>query len=259
MSVRWPRMVRACGDVLREDVLDHLAGLLRAGLGARSAARHLSAIRRFHRFCLAEGQADTDPTADLDSPRVVSKLPRVLPRDAVERLLAAPDTATRDGLRDAALLELFYSCGLRISELAALPVADLSLEEGWVRVCGKGSKMRLVPVGEAAHAKVAAWLRARDDGPVRDSQLFLGARGRRMSRSAVWRVVKFHAAAAGIPQNVTPHMLRHAFATHLLDGGADLRAVQEMLGHADIGTTQVYTHVSRERLGQAHRKFHPRG
>lgn len=247
------------GEVQRGDVLEHLAQLMRDGLGSRSAARHLSAIRRFHRFLLDEGISQHDPASDIDSPRLAHKLPRVLTAAQVERLLAAPDTTTALGVRDAAILEIFYSCGLRISELANLPANHLSLEEGLIRVRGKGAKTRLVPVGRVAQQKTRAWLGHRAALDVRDPQLFLGANGKRMQRAAVWRVVKFHASAAGIAQNVTPHMLRHSFATHLLDGGADLRAVQEMLGHADIGTTQIYTHVSTERLSKAHQAFHPRG
>jgi integrase/recombinase XerD len=163
-------------------------------------------------------------------------------------------------VRDAAILELFYSCGLRISELAGLPLRDVLLEESQLRVRGKGSKTRIVPVGRGAIDKTHAWLEVRREWKPRDTTLFVTERrGRRMDRSTVWHVVKRWALAANITQNVTPHMLRHSFATHLLDHGADLRAVQELLGHADIGTTQIYTHVSVERLTKAHREFHPRG
>ena len=250
--------IDALNDILREDVMDHVGGLLAEGLSPRSAARHLSAIRRFHRFLAGEGFAARDPTAGIDSPRLVRALPHYLSGEEVERLLAAPDHAPKNGARDAAILEVFYSCGLRISELAALPLRDVSLDEGFVRVCGKGAKVRLVPLGEKAARRIQAWLPVREQGTVRDRTLFLSSRGRRMSRTAVWLVVKHHARAANIQQNVTPHMLRHSFATHLLDNGADLRAVQEMLGHSDISTTQIYTHVSVERLKQAHQQHHPR-
>jgi integrase/recombinase XerD len=245
-------------DILREDILDHLGGLQAEGLSPRSATRHLSAIRSFHRFMFGEELTPTDPTEGFDSPRLLRALPHYLSGEEVERLLAAPDGAPKDGIRDAAILEIFYSCGLRISELAKVSLQDISLEEGFVRVRGKGAKMRLVPLGRRAGARIAAWLTVRSQGPVKDSTLFLSARGRRMGRGSVWQVVKRHARAANIAQNVTPHMLRHSFATHLLDHGADLRAVQEMLGHSDISTTQIYTHVSIERLSQAHRKSHPR-
>jgi len=245
-------------EITRDDVIDHIGGLRAGGMSPRSAARHLSAVRRFHRFLLEEGEASADPTATLDAPQMMQLLPHVLSGAEVERLLAAPDQSTSEGLRDAALLELFYACGLRISELAKLPLTDIALEESAVRVRGKGSKVRLVPLGKTAIQKVRAWLTVRDTFRPRTHHVFVGKQGRALSRTTVWRVVKHYARAANIKQNVTPHMLRHSFATHLLDNGADLRAVQEMLGHADIGTTQIYTHVSTERLAQTHRSFHPR-
>lgn len=250
--------IDAINDVVREDIADHLAGLRARGLSARSAARHLSAIRRFQRFLRNEGLAAGNPAEGLDAPHLGRALPHVLHGEEVERLLAAPDTTTPRGVRDAAMLELFYSCGLRISELARVPVKDVVLEESAVRVRGKGSKVRLVPLGRQAILRVHAWLKLRAAGPVKDDALFTGRSGRGLGRTAVWAMVKRYARLANIQQNVTPHMLRHSFATHLLDNGADLRAVQEMLGHADIGTTQIYTHVSTERLGKAHKQCHPR-
>lgn len=250
--------VAAPGDVLREDILDHMGGMLAAGLSPRSVTRHLSAIRRFHRFLMDEGITAVNPAEGFDSPRLARRLPHCLTSEEIERLLAAPDAAPDHAARDAAILELFYSCGLRISELANLPLRDVSLEEASVRVRGKGAKVRLVPLGIRARQRISAWLRIREQGPLKDATLFLSERGRRMNRCSVWAVVKRHARAANIRQNVTPHMLRHSFATHLLDNGADLRAVQEMLGHSDISTTQIYTHVSVERLSQAHKQFHPR-
>lgn len=245
-------------DILREDITDHIGGLLAGGMSPRSVTRHLSAIRRFHRFLRDENLVPVDAASDLDAPKLRRALPRLLSGEEIERLLDAPDLAIPEGVRDAAILELFYSCGLRISELARQPLRDVSLEESHIRVRGKGAKVRLVPLGGRAIERLRAWLPIRDGGEVHDGTLFLSSRGRCMSRTAVWRIVKRHARAANISQNVTPHMLRHSFATHLLDNGADLRAVQEMLGHADIGTTQIYTHVSVERLSEAHRKFHPR-
>ena len=246
-------------DIVFEDVLDHLGALQEGGLSPRSAARHLSAIRRFHQFLVDEGLCEVDVTSLAEAPHLLRRLPRCLSSEEVERLLRAPDPGTPEGVRDAAMLELFYACGLRISELAAQPLKHVNLEEGNVRVFGKGSKYRLVPLGREAQAKVRAWLPLRAQWAKRDAALFIGPSGRRLSRTTVWRLVKRYARAVNIPQNVTPHMLRHSFATHLLDNGADLRAVQEMLGHADIGTTQIYTHVSAERLAQAHKTFHPRG
>lgn len=253
------QQVARIDDVSPEDIVDHLFALRSAGLGERSCARHLSAVRRFHRFLAAEGRAATDPSATLESPRLLHALPHYLTRDEIERLLNAPRPDDAEGVRDAALLAVFYACGLRISELANLPLKDISIAESTVRIRGKGSKVRVVPLGRRAAARVAAWLAVRPAWEPRAATLFLTPKGRRMSRTAVWRQVKRHALAAGIAKNVTPHMLRHSFATHLLDGGADLRAVQEMLGHSAIATTQIYTHVSVERLAEAHKRFHPRG
>lgn len=246
-------------DVLRDEVVDHIIALYEAGLSPRSVARHVSAIRGFHRFLCSERIATADPTADLDAVRLGRGLPHVLSREEIERLLAAPDPAAKHGVRDAAILELFYSCGLRISELSALPLRGVSLEEGAVRIRGKGTKVRLVPLGSRAIERIQTWLQVRAHGKIHADALFLSSRGKPMSRTDVWRTVKRLARAANIRQNVTPHMLRHSFATHLLDNGADLRAVQEMLGHANIATTQIYTHVTAERLTDAHKAFHPRG
>jgi len=245
-------------DILREDVLDHLIALRKEGLSARSAARHLSAIRRFHLFLVGEGLLSHNPTEDFDSPRITKSLPHVLSADEIERLLSTPDLSTDTGIRDAAILELFYSCGLRISELAALPLRDIALAESSLRVRGKGSKVRVVPLGEKAAVAVQAWLEIRPCFSPKAPVLFVSTRGNPMNRTSTWQLVKDAARKANIRQNVTPHMLRHSFATHLLDNGADLRAVQEMLGHSDIATTQIYTHVSTDRLSKAHQEFHPR-
>jgi len=246
------------GAVRREDIIGHLIALRNEGLSSRSAARHLSAIRRFHAFLQDEHVTTTNPTAGFDSPRLVRLLPHNLSQAQMNAIIIAPDTSTSEGLRDAAILELFYSAGLRISELANLPLREVSIEESSLRVRGKGSKVRLVPLGKNAIKRIQAWLGVRSEGKVLDDTLFLSKRGKRMGRTSVWSVVKRYSRLANIEQNVTPHMLRHSFATHLLDNGADLRAVQEMLGHADISTTQIYTHVSTERLSKAHKKFHPR-
>lgn len=250
--------VSSPGEVRRDHVLDHLIALRREGLSARSVARHLSAIRRFHKFLRAENVVDADPVEGFDSPRLIRALPHVLSAIEVERMLAAAPVDRANGPRDAAILELFYSCGLRISELAGLRLQHVSLEESAVRVHGKGAKVRLVPLGRRAIERLRVWYDVRAAATVRDDTVFLSSRGRRMCRTSVWRVVKRAAQAANIAPNVTPHMLRHSFATHLLDNGADLRAVQEMLGHSDIATTQIYTHVSVDRLSRAHREFHPR-
>ena len=253
------RGICSLDDVRRDLILEHLIGLRQAGLSARSVARHLSAVRQFHSFLREEQITESDPAADFDTPRLVRQLPRDLPPSQVEKLIAAPDSSTPEGARDCAMLELFYSCGLRISELINLRMRDVSLDESAVRVRGKGAKVRLIPLGEQAITRVRAWLNVRQDGPVKDETLFLTPRGKRLGRTTAWAIVKKYARLANLPGNVKPHMLRHSFATHLLDNGADLRAVQEMLGHADIATTQIYTHVSVERLTKAHKSFHPRG
>ncbi len=252
------RGVHDIGEATREHILDHLIEMRKSGLCARSAARHLSAIRRFHRFLRDERLAAHDPSDGFEQPHLTRALPDVLSPLSLECLLAMPDKTTDEGLRDAAILELFYSSGLRISELANLPLRNVSLEESAVRVRGKGTKVRLVPLGSQARERLARWLEVRARGKVLDDTLFVSSRGKRMHRSSIWSLVKRYARAANVPMNVTPHMLRHSFATHLLDNGAGLRDVQEMLGHADIATTQIYTHVSAERLGRAHKQFHPR-
>jgi len=252
--------VQNVNDVVREDILDHLGGLIACGLQSRSLARHLSAVRRFHQFARDEGLAPLDPAEGIETPKLPRLLPHSLTADEVERLLAAPASDEEEliAARDAAILELFYSCGLRISELANLPLNHIDLSESIVRVRGKGSKVRLVPLGGRALAAVQRWLPHRNAGVRKDDTLFLNRKGKRLSRGAVWKRVKHWVRAANIARNVTPHMLRHSFATHLLDHGADLRAVQELLGHADISTTQIYTHVSVARQQEAHRKYHPR-
>jgi len=235
-----------------------LRSLRSDGLSPRSLARHLSAIRRFHRFLREEGITRNDPVEDFDTPRTGRELPTVLSNAEVERLIDSVDTSQPKGIRDAAILELFYSCGLRVSELAYLRVNDVNLAESAVRVRGKGSKVRIVPIGERAMRRTRAWLEQREQGKVKAGQLFLNPSGTGMSRMTLWRIVKHYTRAANIRHEATPHTLRHSFATHLLDNGADLRAVQEMLGHADISTTQIYTHVSVDRLRKAHKKHHPR-
>jgi len=242
----------------RSNVLDYLIALRRAELAPRSITRHLSAIRHFHKYLFTEGLCRVDPTDGLDSPRITRALPHCLRTDEVTSLLQAPDASEWSGLRDVAIFALLYSSGLRVSELTNLPLNGVDFEEGVVRVVGKGAKVRFVPLGAFAADALRAWLERRGEVRVADETVFLTKSGKRMNRSMVWRLVKRYAIAANITVSVSPHTLRHTFATHLLDGGADLRAVQEMLGHADIGTTQIYTHVSRERLHQAHQAFHPR-
>jgi len=245
----------------RPAVPRYLLHLREAGLSPRSVARHLSAIRQFHRFLVREQRSAEDPTAHLDSPKPWRRLPAVLGIDEVDRLLAAALPATPQGLRDLAMLELMYASGLRVSELVGLRLADLDLGTGIVRVLGKGDKERLVPVGDTAAARLRAYLaEGRPRLAVRRVTpfLFVARHGGRLTRQAFWRLIKRQAESAGILKPVTPHTLRHSFATHLLERGADLRAVQLMLGHSDIGTTQIYTHVTRAHLKAIYDKHHPR-
>ncbi len=244
---------------LLERFVLHLAD---SGLSPRSAARHISAVRGWLRFCVADGWRDDDPGARLGSPKHARKLPGVLRSDQVEALLRAPDRSTPRGLRDAAMLELLYSSGLRVSELVGLKISDLRRDPPVLLVQGKGNKQRLVPVGESAERAVGAWLRdgrAALDKHHRSPWLFVGRPGRPLTRQGYWKGLRKLALTAGIPGKLSPHTLRHSFATHLLEGGADLRSVQAMLGHADIATTEIYTHVATERLHEVHRDAHPRG
>ncbi len=229
---------------------------------ATSANRRLAVFRRFFRWLLREGRRADDPTLRLSAARRPMRVPRTLTEAQVEALLAAPDVTTSLGLRDRTMLELMYASGLRVSELVTLRTVHLSLAEGALRVSGKGGKERLVPFGEEARAwlvRYAAEARGAILGPHRSEALFVTARGEPMTRQSFWLIVRKHARAGGVHVPLSPHTLRHAFATHLLNHGADLRAVQLLLGHADISTTQIYTHVARERLRQLHAAHHPRG
>lgn len=248
-------------DVTRSDVVDFLASLYERQLDSRSVARHLVTIRNFFRFALMEGYIEDDPAATIESPKFRRSLPQFLSLEEVERVLQQPDTSSVLGLRDKAMIELMYSCGLRVSELCRLRVADVQMTEGSVRCIGKGDKERLIPVGRRALGAVAAYYknaRAELLHGRSSPYLFLNQRGGKMNRIGFWKVLSFYGRRAGIRKHVKPHMLRHSFATHLLDGGADLRAVQMMLGHADIATTQIYTHVVEERLKQVYKAHHPR-
>jgi integrase/recombinase XerD len=252
-----PAPDRATSAQLR-DFIFHLKDL---GLAATSIRRHLSAARTYYRFLVGEGLVVRDPTERLASPKRWRTLPAVLSVAEVERLLAAPHADEPLAWRDRALLEFAYATGARVSELVGIGVADVLFDEGLARLFGKGSKERLVPVGRRALGAVALY--ARETRPRLEKgagrgRLFLNARGAPLSRVGAWGIIKRCAKAAGLTKRVTPHTLRHTFATHLLEGGADLRAVQEMLGHADLSTTQLYTHVDREYLRSVHRTYHPR-
>jgi integrase/recombinase XerD len=252
---------RAVDQVSAADLIDYLLDMLDAALAARSRARALVAVRGWFRFLLAERYLASDPTETLDAPRIGRRLPDVVGEEAVTRLLAAPRRDTPRGLRDAAMIECLYATGVRVSELVGLAVADVNLAAGYARVTGKGRKERLVPMGDMARQSIATYIEEARSVFVRDPRqhaLFLTGRGKPMTRQGFWKLLKRYAVAAGIPQNISPHKLRHSFATHLIEHGADLRAVQAMLGHADISTTQIYTHVSRARLVELYNQHHPR-
>lgn len=248
--------------VSQPDIVSFLASLTSMGISPASAARNLAAIRGFHKYLVTDGLARTDPTVNLETPRGWKRLPRTLSAADVDSLLIQPDSSTPLGMRDKAMLELLYATGLRVSELVGLRLRNINLERGFLIVLGKGSKERAVPIGEEALATLKDYLSAARNVLLKggDSDaVFISSRRRGMTRQMFWDRVKFYAAKAGIGRKVSPHTLRHSFATHLLDNGADLRAVQSMLGHSDISTTQIYTHVSRERLKKIHEKHHPRG
>ncbi|MGB5813269.1 MAG: site-specific tyrosine recombinase XerD [Polyangiales bacterium] len=248
--------------VVREvNVAAYLVSLSQLGLSARTQARALSAIRGFFRFLVQEGRHDRDPTELLEGPRLLRKLPDVLSHDEILRLLEAPVGDRPNRVRDRAMLHTMYAAGLRVTELVNLDLGDVNLAEGFVTALGKGNKRRIVPIGE--HARVALRSYLADVRPrwarAASRACFVTSRGGPMTRQSFWALVKKYAVAAGITKQISPHKLRHSFATHLLAGGADLRAVQTMLGHADISTTQIYTHVSGEHLRAMHRRYHPRG
>ncbi len=259
---KWLVDERAALDQVDEArVAGYLVTLSQAGLSARTQARALSSIRGFFRFLVQERRQQLDPTELLEGPRLLRKLPDVLNRDEVLRLLNAPIGVKPNRIRDRAMLHTMYAAGLRVSELVNLDLADLHLEEGFVSALGKGNKRRLVPIGDHARSALAEYLtevRPRWAKPA-SRACFVTSRGKPMTRQSFWSLVKRYARAAGITKPISPHKLRHSFATHLLSGGADLRSVQTMLGHVDISTTQIYTHVSGDHLRKMHERYHPRG
>jgi len=247
--------IQGLTGVDESQVIAYLARLRRSGAAPSTTMRKLSAIKSFYRYWMREGKLTADPTANLDSPRLGRKLPATLTVEEIDRLLAQPDPKTKRGLRDRAMLELLYATGMRISEMLNLEIGAVNLKMGFVRCLGKGSKERIIPVGKQAIEATLAYLDTRADD---SSYLFPGRGGKAMSRVGFWKILKRYGAQAGLKQPISPHMLRHSFATHLLERGADLRFIQEMLGHASISTTQVYTQVSTEHLKETYKKAHPR-
>lgn len=246
----------------RSDLLAFIAARVEAGARPRSTARQLSSFRRFFRFLVREGLVREDPTAQIAMPRIGRSLPKSMSEPEVESLLAAPTVTDPLGHRDRAMLEVLYATGLRVSELVSLKVTQVNVQQGVVRVLGKGNRERLIPLGEEA----VSWLQAFMAGPRGEilldrntDSLFPTRRGDRMTRQAFWHIIKRYARKAGVDRALSPHTLRHAFATHLLNHGADLRVVQMLLGHSDLSTTQIYTHVARERMKDLHSQHHPRG
>lgn len=249
-------------NVERVHILNHLSHLKETTMSSRTVARHISSIRSFHQFLIRERVVDKDPTVHLEMPQMDKKLPNVLSIEEVEALIEAPDTTKANGQRDQAMLELLYASGMRVSECINLDMEDVNLTMGFVRCFGKGGKERIIPLGKSALGSCKDYLSgARSElakpGVTTDA-LFINQRGKRLTRQGFWKLLKQHAQKAGIQKELTPHTLRHSFATHLIENGADLRAVQEMLGHADISTTQIYTHVSKTRLKDVYSQFHPR-
>lgn len=243
-------------------ILKHLIALRNAGLGARSRARHLVSIRGLYRFAVREKMLKHDPARLVDLPKTSLKLPDVLSVEEVSRLVEAPDTGKPLGVRDRAMLELLYAAGLRVSELIRLKLQDVNLEAGFVRVLGKGSKERVVPIGLIANEKITAYIEKSRKVLLKNRvspYLFVARAAQPITRQGFWKLLRRYAFQAQLNKKVTPHSLRHSFASHLLEGGADLRAVQVMLGHVDISTTQIYTHVARQQLKALHERFHPRG
>ncbi len=249
-------------DDVRSEIIASLFDILRKlGLTAKSISRNFSAISSFHKYAIGEGIAKFDPTENLFRPKISNKLPTVLHYHEVEKILDEPDESKKFGLRDKAMLELMYSCGLRVSELISIKITNLVFQEGLIRVIGKRNKERFIPIGRKAAEIVNKYINSErvimskriNSGGI----LFLNKNGQHLSRMGVWKIFKKYCIQAGIKKDVSPHTLRHSFATHLLEGGANLRAVQEMLGHSDISTTQLYTHIDREYLLEVHRTFHP--
>lgn len=255
------RGITSAREIKYGDILDFLTHSREEGLGATTIVRSVVSVKQFFKYLLSEKVLSEDPTAHIKTPKMKKAIPGVISLDDVESILAAPDESLPEGLRDAAMLEILYATGIRVSELIGLKLNDVNFELGFVVVYGKGSKERVVPIGDKARDKLLLYLR--DSRPAllkaRESKaLFVTRRGAGMTRQGFWKIIKAQALRAGVTKKISPHTLRHSFATHLLERGADLRTIQVMLGHSDISTTQIYTHVESERLKEIHKKYHPR-
>lgn len=260
--LREHRQLTTLADITREDIVGFMALMKTTGKSARSVARYMASIRSFHHFLLIEQKATNDPTTQIATPKQAQHLPDILHIDEVAALLETPDKTSVLGLRDAAMLELLYATGLRVSELITLTLSDLHLNMGFIQTLGKGHKERIIPLGETASHVLTTYLA--DSRPqltrekYKNDTVFLNFHGQPMTRQGFWKNLKKLTLKAGISKEITPHTLRHSFATHLLENGADLRSVQELLGHSDIATTQIYTHVTKNRLADVYQQFHPR-
>lgn len=249
-------------DISKFDIRGFLLVLKRRGLSSKTIVRNLVAIRSFIRFLNEEGILNVNPAEEIESPKITKTLPQILSLEEVEQLLEKPDIKTPLGMRDRAMLEILYAAGMRVSELTQLPVNHVNLEAGYVILYGKGSKERIVPLGSEAMKWIQRYLEEARESLLKRREspfLFINRSGKRMSRQQFWKNIKTYGRGAGIRKRITPHLIRHSFASHLLERGADLRSVQMMLGHVDISTTQIYTHVTGERLKKIHRRYHPRG
>lgn len=254
--------IKSLNDVQRIHIVHFLGRLKEQGKSSRTLARHIASVRAFHQFLLRDKATEQDPTVHIETPKLERTLPKVLSLQEVEKLLDAPKPGDHYGIRDKAMLELLYATGIRVSELIGLDIDHVHLTMGFVRCIGKGNKERIIPVGRTAAEAIKHYLEVGRPRFVskkhREQALFLNHQGNRLTRQGFWKILKKLTKEAGIEKELTPHTLRHSFATHLLENGADLRAVQEMLGHADISTTQIYTHVTKTRLKDVYSKFHPR-
>lgn len=247
-------------DVERLHIVEFLQQLKGQSKSTRTIARHISSIRKFHQFLVREQKVTRDPTVHLEMPKLEQKLPHVLSVEQIDRLMDAPDVTTPHGIRDTAILELLYGSGMRVSECMTLNLDDVHITMGFVRVYGKGGKERIIPLGRGALSACTRYLQEGRPAflAAKTDAFFINQRGKRLTRQGIGTILRQYGEAAGLQMSITPHMLRHSFATHLVENGADLRAVQEMLGHADISTTQIYTHVSKKRLLEVYKQFHPR-